>query len=238
MVPLGRQLASQFQVWIPDLPGFGLSPRTPRALDVTQLAEALAAWIRRAGLRRPSLLAQSFGCQVATAVASDFPELAGRLVLSGPTLDPRLRRWALRLLPWLRRPPGRGQMRPASPSPVDRLRPIPCRLVGRISSDDVPSLTALTVCEYLAFSLARAARTIHHALLDPQERRLRGVRAPALVVRGSEDRVTSQRWAEEVAGLLPHGRLRVLPGAGHGVNYYQPALLALEAIPFLLGAER
>jgi pimeloyl-ACP methyl ester carboxylesterase len=52
MVPLGRQLASRFQVWIPDLPGFGLSSRTPSALDVTQLAEALAAWIRRTGLTR------------------------------------------------------------------------------------------------------------------------------------------------------------------------------------------
>lgn len=112
-MPLARELAPYFQVWIPDLPGFGKSARTPRALDVAQLAQALAAWIEVVGHRRPIVIGQSFGCQVVTALAATAPELVERVVLSGPTLDPRLRDPALGLLPWLRKSPPQGELVPA-----------------------------------------------------------------------------------------------------------------------------
>ncbi|HEX2088386.1 MAG TPA: alpha/beta fold hydrolase [Actinomycetota bacterium] len=46
--------------------------------------------------------------------------------------------------------------------------------------------------------------------------------APTLVVRGSRDMMVPQRWAEEAAALLPNGRLAVVPGAAHCVNYSAP----------------
>ncbi|MBK6320528.1 MAG: alpha/beta hydrolase [Dehalococcoidia bacterium] len=45
----------------------------------------------------------------------------------------------------------------------------------------------------------------------------RGVRVPALLVRGSESDVLSQEVAERAASEMPRARLIVIPGAGHSV---------------------
>jgi 2-hydroxy-6-oxonona-2,4-dienedioate hydrolase len=44
-----------------------------------------------------------------------------------------------------------------------------------------------------------------------------------------------QRWAEEAAALVPDGRLAVVPGAGHTLNYNAPAELARICRPLLDG---
>jgi 2-hydroxy-6-oxonona-2,4-dienedioate hydrolase len=45
------------------------------------------------------------------------------------------------------------------------------------------------------------------------------MQVPTLVVRGSQDPIVPQRWAQEVTELLPMGRLSVIPGAAHAANY-------------------
>ena len=61
---------------------------------------------------------------------------------------------------------------------------------------------------------------------DRIEDNLPRVEMPALVVRGSRDPICPQRWAEEVAGLLPRGRLVVVPGAAHTLNFGTPTEFA------------
>jgi pimeloyl-ACP methyl ester carboxylesterase len=80
--------------------------------------------------------------------------------------------------------------------------------------------------DYLVFGPRRLLATSRHALADPLEEKLPHVRAPTLVVRGARDKIVSQRWAEEVAAGLPRGRLTVVPGKAHAVNYNAPAELA------------
>jgi 2-hydroxy-6-oxonona-2,4-dienedioate hydrolase len=70
-------------------------------------------------------------------------------------------------------------------------------------------------------------------LRDPVEEKLPLVEAPTLVVRGGRDLIVSQRWAEEFAALLPRGRLLVVPGAAHAVNYDDPEALADAVLRFL-----
>lgn len=64
----------------------------------------------------------------------------------------------------------------------------------------------------------RAARSDGHpayALADEIEGKLPAVDVPVRVVRGARDPLVPQQWAERVAMLAPHGRLAVVPGAGH-----------------------
>ena len=72
---------------------------------------------------------------------------------------------------------------------------------------------------------------------DRIEEKLPHVRVPALVVRGSKDPIVPQRWAEEVARLLPMGRLVVVPGAPHTLVYDAPLELARVVRPFLSGGQ-
>lgn len=53
------------------------------------------------------------------------------------------------------------------------------------------------------------------------------------MVRGSRDPIVSQKWAEKATQLLPNGRLFVIPGEGHTINYANPQALVRAIRPFL-----
>jgi 2-hydroxy-6-oxonona-2,4-dienedioate hydrolase len=208
MVPTAELLAGEFPVFAVDLPGFGRSRPRPRTLTIPEHADALARWMDAAGLETAALLANSLGCQILADFAVRYPERVLRLVLVGPTVDPRARsaaRQAWRLL-----------------------RDVP---------REKPSLILVHLRDYWAAGARRAVRTVQHMLRDRIELKLPRIAAPACVVRGARDPVVTSRWAEQVTRLLPRGQLRVIPGAAHAVNYDAPLELVrlvrtlLEATP-------
>lgn len=197
LVPLGRELAGDHAVFIPDLPGFGRSEPAARPLGIVGLAGALLAFLDAAGLERPAFVANSMGCQVVAALAARRPERAGPLVLVGPTVDPHRRTVAEQVAGGL----------------LDCLR-------------EPPSLLALIAWDYAVFGPRRFVATARSALRDRIEDNLHRLEAPALVIRGEHDGFVSGRWAEEAAALLSGGRLVVVPGGSHAVHYSRPRLVA------------
>ncbi len=197
MVPTARLLAPRLRVLAPDLPGFGRSAKPARTLSVPELADRLAAWMDAIGLPRAVLVANSLGCQVAVALAVRRPDLAAGLVLSGPTMDPAARRATAQILRWLRDWP-----------------------------HERPSLALAHLRDFALAGPVRTLRTFRFALADRIETKLPRVRAPALVVRGGRDPIAPQDWAEQAARLLPRGRLAVIPGGPHCVNYSTPRAFA------------
>jgi len=206
LLPLAGELAPYFRVHVPDLPGFGHSDHPPAALDVPGLATALLAWVEAAELLAPVLVANSMGCQVAVAAMRRRPGVFARAVLVGPTVDRRSRNLIAQAGRLLR--------------------------TGR---HERPSLVAILIRDYLACGPARVLATARHALRYRLEDDLPQVTAPVLVVRGGADAVVPQRWAQEVSDGLPDGRLAVLPGHGHTLNYSAPGPLAAVIRPFLGG---
>jgi 2-hydroxy-6-oxonona-2,4-dienedioate hydrolase len=79
--------------------------------------------------------------------------------------------------------------------------------------------------DYLAHGLLATIQSLDYAFRDPVEENLSRVQSPALVVRGTRDKFVTQEWAEEVTRLLPDGRLEIIQGAGHAVNYDSPGEL-------------
>lgn len=206
MLPLLEELARSRAVYAPDLPGFGRSEGPAGVPDVAGLADALAAWMRAAGLSGAALVGNSMGCQVIVELVLRHPGLAQRVVLQGPTMDRRAR---------------------SAPRQIWRL------LVD--TTREPPFLVAIEGLDLLRAGVARSWRTFRHALRDPIEGKLPGVRVPALVVHASRDRISPKSWAEEVARLLPDGRLVVLPRAAHAANYSAPAEFARAIRSFLDG---
>lgn len=204
MLPTMRLLAPDFDVWAPDLPGFGDSRGPRRALNLTELGDALTEWMDAVGLPRAAMLGNSLGCQVIGRVATNHPGRLTRAVLIGPTRDPRARN------PWTQ----------------------VWRLV-KDAPREAPSLTPLAVADYLRAGPLRVWRTLLDGLRSPVEERAPHVHVPALVVRGQRDPIAPQRWVEELTALLPAARLVVIPGAAHAVNYSAPAALVDAVRPFL-----
>ncbi len=205
-VPIAEVLAPYHRVYAPDLPGFGKSGKPDRALNLVELTDALAHWTRAIELNRAAFFGNSFGCQIVADLALRYPELVERVVLQGPTIDPR----------------GRQAWRQIA------------RLL-RNSRHEPLSHGLISAQEYPRCGFRRLAQTFRYALEDRIEENLPHVRVPALVVRGSKDPIVPQRWAEEAARLLPMGRLVVVPGAPHTLVYDAPLELARVVRPFLSG---
>jgi 2-hydroxy-6-oxonona-2,4-dienedioate hydrolase len=207
MVPAAIRLAESCRVYAPDLPGFGLSAKPARVLDVPALADALAAWMRALKLTPAALLGNSFGCQIIAELGARHPSLITRVVLQGPTMDPRVRSVPRQLLRWALNSP----FEPAGAG---------------------TSLGSVVRQDYRDAGVWRVLATFRHALRDRIEDKLPRLQAPALVVRGARDPIVPQRWAEEAARLLPCGRLVVVPKAAHTMCFTSPDELVRVVRPF------
>lgn len=203
-VPLAERLALSYRVIIPDLPGHGRSIKPSHALDAPALATALYEVFDAAQLERANILANSYGCQVVLEFASRWPKRVGRLVLVGPTGDPL----------------ARGTLRQCSRFLRNALSERPAQLPLLLKD-------CRDVGPYHAIEMFRNMR--RHDILGL----LPSVTASTLVVRGSDDPIAPQRWAEIVAARLPEGRLAVVPGAAHTVNFNSPDRLARLVRAFL-----
>ncbi|UUU28392.1 alpha/beta fold hydrolase [Streptomyces sp. DSM 40750] len=132
-----------------------------------------------------------------------------------------------------RRGSGGARSRAGRAGGVERAHFRPARAVGLAAgrppaarrTRERPGLGVALALSYADCGLPRAWRTFHHQLHDPVERKLRHLRTPVVVVRGSRDPVVPRAWAEEVTALLSRGSLAEVPGAGHTLNYSAPAEL-------------
>ncbi len=210
MIPTAQKLAPYHEVYVPDLPGFGRSEKPPSVLDVAGLSDSLAAWMEAVGLGSAVLVGNSVGCQVIADLALRHPERVERAVLQGPTMDPE----------------ARTALRQAARLALDGTR-------------EPPSLLPIMLLDYLSAGLRRSFSTFQHALEDRMEEKLPHLRVPTLVVRGDRDPIVPQRWAERAARLLPEGkgRLVVVPGAAHTMNYAAPSELARVVRAFVREGE-
>lgn len=204
MMPTAERLAPLCRVYAPDLPGYGLSFKPRPILLLPELADALAQWMDALNLARAYFVGNSFGCQVIAHFAVRHPARVERLVLQGPTVDPRSRSIPRQFLKLL----------------INSLREP--RGLGRLARKD-----------YARAGLTRVKQTMRLAMADPIEVILPHVRAPALVVRGARDPLVPPHWADQVTQLLPQGELRVIPGAPHTINYSAPLEFVRVMKPFL-----
>lgn len=206
-IPTARRLATDYRVYSPDLPGSGRSGRTRRILNLDELADALAGWMRATGLAQAALIGNSLGCQTIASLALRHPELVARAVLIGPTMDRR----------------ARSTMRQFWRLLEDSFR-------------ETPSQPFLTLFDYWLTGPYRTWRTLQYGLADPLEAKLPAIRIPVLVVRGERDPIAPRDWCEEVANLLPCGRLATIPGGAHTVNFSTPDRLVRVLGAFLRAA--
>jgi 2-hydroxy-6-oxonona-2,4-dienedioate hydrolase len=100
LLPIANELAADYRVYLPDLPGFGQSGKPPHTLDVPQLGDALAAWMHAFGLEKAALLGNSFGCQIIVECMARHPEQVTRAILQGPTTPPAERSWFWQFVRW------------------------------------------------------------------------------------------------------------------------------------------
>ena len=204
MRPTMRALALHARLYAPDLPGFGKSEKPDHILDVPELADALRAWMDALSLERVHLLGHSLGAQVVVDFASRWPSRVASLILAGPTTDPRA---------------------PSVPRQALRLLLDMPR--------ETPAFWPIVTMEYLAAGPRRTIRTMQAGVRDPFVEKLRGLRLPLLVVRGSRDPIAPEAWTKKIASLVPGARHATISGGPHAINFNNPKELAALILAFV-----
>jgi len=204
MLPTARLLPRERDVLVVDPPGHGKSDRPRGALSLSSYAAIMAAWLKALDLKRAVWVGHSFGAQVLVELAIERPDIVDRLALISLTVAPEARTMTSQLARLL----------------LDATR-------------EPPALLRLLAHDYLRAGLRTLLEIGRVAVRDRVEEKLPLVEAPTLLVRGARDPVVPERWAEQMARLLPRSKLVVIPGATHAVQYVSPLDLAGELQKFL-----
>ncbi|RXZ73302.1 alpha/beta fold hydrolase [Agromyces albus] len=183
---LATVLESVGTVYALDLPGFGDSPEPREPLSMAESGELLAELLVAEGIGRAVLVGHSTGAQIAAETAARHPQLVDRLVLIGPTVNPRERTLAKQTL----------------------------RFLQDIAVLN-PKVIALGLTAYAKAGPRWYAANLRPMLEHRMEQTLPLVQAETLVIRGETDKVVPRYWAAEVAALVPKGRVAEVPGRGH-----------------------
>ena len=199
---LVKELARHGRVVAIDLPGYGDAPEPPRTLTIERTADLVAAFVRQRGWRDVTVIGHSMGAQVAAEVAVRHPDVVGRIVLVGPTVDPRARRASAQF----------------------------GRLVKDIAVES-PVVWARGAREYVRAGPHLRAK-LRAMLVHRLERALPRVSVPALVLRGEDDVVAPRDWCAAVVKLLPHGSLTEIPDHGHETMIRDAAPAAAAIVAF------
>jgi pimeloyl-ACP methyl ester carboxylesterase len=184
LMPAVATLAGWTRAHLVELPGFSGSGEPPHPLDVPQFADAVVQWLAGSALDRVVLVGHSSGTQVVAHVAAGGLPSVRAVVLASPTMDPRFRSTRRILLAWRRN---------------HALEP--------------PELDAAHTPERQRAGLRRVRHALKVHLADRLEDVVPRIAVPVLVLWGDADRICTEPWARELAGLAPDGRFRTAPGA-------------------------
>ena len=203
-LPTAKILSQYTNVFIPDLPGYGKSPKSKYKLTLNEYRDFVYQIISKLELDSVVLFANSFGCQIAVELAIKYPQIVSKLILTGPTVDPKKRNFFSQL--------------------------------GLIILDgfyEPISYFPILIHDVFKMGISKLLHLSEVALNDEIEKDLPHVTQPTLIIRGEKDPIVTQDWAQKAARLLQRGKLKVIPAAGHVVNYNSPKKVSHLVTEFL-----
>jgi pimeloyl-ACP methyl ester carboxylesterase len=216
-LPFYDALAERFSVLVPHHPGYGRSERPSWLRSVRDVAIMYQSLLADLEIGETALVGLGFGGWIAAEMATMAPRAVSRLVLvgamgvkpnEGEILDQAILSYTDYVAAGFHDPRTFERVYGAEPA--------------------VDQLVDWDLCREMSFRIAwkpyMYSQTLPHLLA--------GVRAPALVVWGDDDRVVPLAAGRQYAAALK-ARLEIVEGAGHFVEMEQPAALARLVTSFL-----
>lgn len=205
--PVANVMDPRYTAYVPNLPGVGRT-ESDRRWTLRLWTEHLAGWMDAHGITGAILVGNSFGCQIATLLATTRPDLVRALVLIAPTLHP-----AITSIPeviWYS---------------------------AHVFPRENPSIWPIWIPDFFKTGPLRSFRMVREMFRDDQLARLGDVTQPALVVGGERDLISPPIWIRQMASRMPRGEAIIISGAPHALNYSRPHDL-LAAIERAIGKDR
>ncbi len=217
-LPFYDALAEHYDVLVPHHPGYSRSERPEWMRSARDIAVIYRGLLGELKLKQAALVGLGFGGWVAAEMASMAPADLSHLVLVG----------AMGI-----KPPQGDILDLAVTGYVDYARAgfHDQKAFDRVygAEPSVDQLEMWDICREMSFRIAwkpyMYSQTLPHLL--------GGVRAPALVVWGDDDKIVPTSAGERYARALREARLEIVAGSGHCVDMEQPEALARLVTPFI-----
>jgi pimeloyl-ACP methyl ester carboxylesterase len=194
LLPACAALATWTEVHLLDLPGYAGSGEATRWLDVRGYGETVVHWLEQARLDRPVVVGHSSGTQVAAWTGVLWPDGVRAVALASPTVDPSVRSLPKLLYHW--------------------------RLDARAPS---PGLEQSHAPEWKRAGPRGVAHLLRVHLRDRLEDQVARLPMPMLALRARDDRLSTDTWMDDLAGVAPVGEWVTMPGAHAFVWLYPDA---------------
>jgi pimeloyl-ACP methyl ester carboxylesterase len=204
LVPTAVLLAQHLQVFVPEMPGHGASSKPAHALKVEEQADVIYEWTQLNNLKAPYIFANSYGCQIAAAMTAKYPDLARKLILTGPTCDPS--------------------------APTVWQQFLRLNEDGKHERTDSPMQLFADLAD-MGWTIT--FETVHEMVNNDIQKVLPRISCPTLVIRGEFDTVAPEDWVKKVASEIPGAIFKTIPGGAHSVNFSNAAILTKMILEYL-----
>jgi len=225
--PMAEELASFYDVFMPDARGHGLSQRVRRGERLDPPAD-LAAFIRAAGLQRPIVGGHSMGASTASQLGAHYPQLVRALILEDP--------------PWRVLPPGEAGRRGISArSPLGQwiislqsqtLEQVIAQC--RLDHPTWPDIIVQRWCEGKK-QLDPAFLSAKNVIAGDWKTTVAAISCPTLILTADPDKggIVTPEIAEEVCMANPNIRVAYIAGVGHHIRFGDAAAYMQAVWAFL-----
>jgi pimeloyl-ACP methyl ester carboxylesterase len=197
-------LAKQYHVFVPDLPGFGLSAEVLSSYKVTDLADFIDQFATNLGLQGFFLMGHSFGGGIAAHYALKYPQKVRKLILVSSLCLGKEIAW------WIRLVSQPGIYKISSEAVLAGYKGIK-KIAHFLGPWDVTQPITRASVQIGAEIANFTQQTI--VLLG----QLPTLLMPTLVLWGEKDPVVPASQAYGAAALIPDCRVRVFAKCGHSV---------------------
>ena len=199
MVPTAQLLADEFRTYVPDLPGFGRSPRPEGRLTIPVLADSVAGLLDAVGVEKATVVGNSLGCAVLAAFANRHPARLERAVLVSPA--------------------GGAHSQPL-------LRAIAQLTVD--ATREPPSMARVAVPDYMSFGLIGSVKLFLEMTRFSALEALLHMTMPILAVLGARDPLLppAHRVRQVQDQIGPNVAVAVIRDAAHAINFSHPLELS------------
>lgn len=226
-------LSEKYHLIIPDLPGFGRSDKGNKQYSVQNYAELLQWLIRQYGKEPVTVIGHSMGGTIAIELAAEYPSLLDQLVIidaAGILHRTLVTKHATRV-------GDEGLLRKLIKPAITGFNAITRGLINAVEMEQTPEELQRILHkkelrqQYLNGEPSKIASV--SVVITDFSRSLPKVKAPSLVIWGSDDPVSPLRTAYLLTRNLPRARLEIIPYAGHGPINSQSRKTARAILAYL-----
>jgi pimeloyl-ACP methyl ester carboxylesterase len=203
-VPLAKLLSANFNVFAINLPGYGGTKKPSKPLNVVELADVTATFVRQRALSNVIVVGHSMGCQVVAQLSATYPQLVKKVILLSPTTNNKERTVFMQGI----------------------------RLFQDIFLE-TPKVNFIIFSDYVRMGVLRYLKTSTYMVNHHIEDILANASVPYLIVRGEHDPIARREWVAHLASLSPAISTAEISGAPHAFQYTFAKELEALCLPFL-----